>query len=57
MSRSSKRKKQPKSIDNHGGHLSDYQTMRKRCMYCAMEGKKKLEVHIICTLHIFAKTL
>ena len=57
MSRSSKRKKQPKSIDNHGGHLSDYQTMRKRCMYCAMEGKKNLEVHIICTLHIFAKTL
>ena len=24
MSRSSKRKKQPESIDNHGGHLSDY---------------------------------
>ena len=27
MSRPSKRKKQPESIDNHGGHLPDYQTM------------------------------
>ena len=40
MSRPSKRKNQPESIDNHGGHLPDYQTMRKRCAYCAMEGKK-----------------
>ena len=28
MSRPSKRKNQPESIDNHGGHLPDYQTMR-----------------------------
>ena len=40
MSRPSKKKNQPESIDNHGGHLPDYQTMRKRCAYCAMEGKK-----------------
>ena len=39
MSRPSKRKNQPESIDNHGGHLPDYQTMRKRCAYYAMEGK------------------
>ena len=31
MSRPSKRKKQPESIDNYGGYLLDYQTMRKRC--------------------------
>ena len=35
MSRSSKRKNQPKSIDNLGEHLPDYQTMQKRCVYCA----------------------
>ena len=33
MSRPSKKKNQPESIDNHGGHLPDYQTMRKRCAY------------------------
>ena len=31
MSRPSKRKNQPESIDNQGGNLPDYQTMRKRC--------------------------
>ena len=38
MSRPSKRKNQPELIDNHGGHLPDYQTMQKRCvtMYYAM---------------------
>ena len=40
MSRPSKRKNQPESIDNHGGHLPDYQTMRKRCADCAIEGKE-----------------
>ena len=30
MSRPCKRKNQPESIDNHGGHLPDYQTMQKR---------------------------
>ena len=35
----SKRKNQPESIANHGGHLPDYQTMRNRCAYCAIEGK------------------
>ena len=40
MWRPSKRKNQPDSTDNHVGHLSDYQTMRKRCAYCAMKVKK-----------------
>ena len=40
MLRPSKKKNQPKSIDNHGGHLPDYQTMRKRCAYCAMDIKE-----------------
>ena len=39
MSRPSKRKNHLESIDNHGGYLPDYQTMRKRCAHCAMEGK------------------
>ena len=33
MSRSSKRKNQPELIDNHEGHLPDYQTIRKQCAY------------------------
>ena len=40
MSRQFKRKNQPESIYKHGGHLSDYQTMQKRCVYYAMEGKE-----------------
>ena len=40
MSRTSKRNNQPESIDNHGGHLPDYQTMRKQYAYCAMESKE-----------------
>ena len=40
MSRPSKRNNQPESIDNHGGHLPDYQTMRKQYAYCAMESKE-----------------
>ena len=47
MLRPSKRKNQPESIDNHGGHLPDYQTMRKRCAYCAMEGKEN-RTFVIC---------
>ena len=47
ISRPSKRKNQPESIDNHGGHLPDYQTMRKRCLYCAMEGKEN-RTFVIC---------
>ena len=43
-----KRKNQPESIDNHGGHLPDYQTMRKRCTYCAMEGKENRTI-VICS--------
>ena len=39
MSKPSKRKNQPELIDNHGEHLTDYQTMRKRCAYCV----KKIE--------------
>ena len=40
MSRPSKRKNLPESIDNHGGLLPYYQTMQKRCAYCAMEDKE-----------------
>ena len=49
MSRPFKRKCQPESIDNHGEHLhsADYQTMRKRCTYCAMEGKENRKF-VIC---------
>ena len=41
MSRLSKRKNQPESIDNHGGHLPDYQTTRKRCAYCVKKWRVK----------------
>ena len=47
MSRPSKRKNQPESIDNHGGHLPDYQTMRKRCGSCAMEAEEN-RTFVIC---------
>ena len=47
MSRPSKRKNQPELIDNHGGHLPYYQTMRKRCSYCAMEGEENRTL-VIC---------
>ena len=52
MSRPSKRKNRPESIDNHGGHLPDYQTMRKRCAYCAMEGKedRTLVIFLACNI-------
>ena len=41
MLRPSRGKNQPESIDNHEGRLLDYQMMRRRCAYCAMERKKK----------------
>ena len=47
VSRQPKRKNLPESIDNHGGHLPDYQTMRKRCTYCAMECKEN-RTSLIC---------
>ena len=47
MSRSSKRKNQPESIDNHGEHLPDYQMMQKRCAYYAMEAKEN-RTFVIC---------
>ena len=55
MSRPSKRKKQPESIDNHGGHLPDYQTMRKQCSYCAIEGKENrtFVICLACTIPLF----
>ena len=43
----SKRKNQPGSADNHGWHLPYYQTMRKRCVYCAVEGKES-RIFVIC---------
>ena len=52
ISRPSKRKNQPESIDNHGGHLPDYQTMQKRCAYCAMEGKENRAFVICLTCNI-----
>ena len=53
MSRPSKRKNQPESIDNHVGHLSDYQMMRKQCADCAMEGKKNRTFFICFCLYRF----
>ena len=47
MSRPSKRKNLPESIDNHGGHLPDYQTMGKQCAHCAMKGKEN-RTFVIC---------
>ena len=47
MSKPSKRNNQPELIDNHGEHLPDYQTMRKRCAYCVMEGKEN-RTFVIC---------
>ena len=52
MSRPSKRKDQPESIDNHGWHWSDYQTMRKRCAYCAIDGKENRTFVICLTCNI-----
>ena len=40
MSRLSKKKNRPESIDNHGGHLPDYQTMQKRGANFAMVVKE-----------------
>ena len=47
MSRPSKRNNQPESIDNQGGHLPDYYTVRKRCAFCAMEDKGN-RTFVIC---------
>ena len=48
MSTQSKRKNQPESIDNHEGHLPDYETMRKRCAYCALGGGKENRTFAVC---------
>ena len=52
MSRQSKRKNQPESIDNYRGHLPDYQTMQKLCVYCAMEGKENrtFVIYLACNI-------
>ena len=52
MSRPSKGKNQPELIDNHGGHLLDYQSMRKRYAYCAMEGKENrtFVIYLACNI-------
>ena len=47
MSRTSKKKNQPELIDNHGGHLPDYQAMQKQWVYCAMKVKEN-RTFIIC---------
>ena len=47
ISRPSKRKNNPELIDNDGGHLPNYQTMRKRCTYCALGGKEN-RPFVIC---------
>ena len=55
MSRPYKRKNQPESIDNHGGHLRYYQTMRKRCTYCAMEctENRTFVISLACNIPLF----
>ena len=45
--RSSKTKNKPDPIHNHAGHSPDYQTMRKRGVHSAMEGKEK-RTFVIC---------
>ena len=47
MSTPSKRKNQIELIDNDGGNLPDYETMRKRCPYCVIEGKED-RTFVIC---------
>ena len=47
MLRQPKKKNQPESFDNHGGHLPDYQTMRKWYAYFALEGKES-RTFVIC---------
>ena len=52
MSRPSKRKNRPELIDNYLGHIPDYETMRKRCAHCAMEGKesKSFVISLSCNI-------
>ena len=52
MSRPSKKKNQPESIDNHGGHLPDYQTMQKRGANCAMAVKENRTFIIVLACNI-----
>ena len=52
MLRLSKKKKEPELINNHGGHFPDYQAMRRRCAYCAMEGKENRTFAICFTCNI-----
>ena len=48
MSRPSRRKNQPESIDNnHKGDLPDYQTLRKRWAHCSLEDKAN-KTFVIC---------
>ena len=52
MSRPSKRNNQPELIDDHGGHLTDYQIMQKRRTYCAIKGKenKSFAICLACNI-------
>ena len=52
ISRPSKKKNQPESIDNHGGHLPDYQTMQKRGANCAMAVKENRTFIIVLACNI-----
>ena len=51
--RPTKKKKQTALINNHGGHLPDYQAMRWRCAYCAMEVKENRTFVFCFTCNIF----
>ena len=52
MPRPSKRKNQPQSIENLGGHLPDYKTMRKRCAYSTMKDKENraFVIYLACNI-------
>ena len=52
ISRPSKKKNQPESIDNHGGRFLDHQTMLKRGAYSAMTIKENRTFVIGSTCNI-----
>ena len=52
MSRPCQSRNQLEPIENHGGHLPNYQTMLKRCAYCGMEGKENRTFFICLSCNI-----
>ena len=47
LSRPRKRKSTSVASNAHGGHLPEFQSMRKRCAYCAKEGKEN-RTFVVC---------